>query len=227
MPRSSGDVERRHAAHRPVHDYPPTAQKIIRAARRIVVRDGYSRLTISNVERESGLNRGLIHYYFGGKAGLIGALIDLVFEDPEFGLSDEVLERPAGPERVVALLEWLSHIASNRDSGRLFYELLPRVLRSEALRLRASELYETYREFDSDCLCGGLDGCASDEERDALGVLSVAVVEGLALQHTVAPEPFDNEPAFRLWHEMLEAYRRSRSSRREPREPRRQSPSEE
>ena len=40
---------------------------------------GLSRLTLDAVVERSGENRALVRYHFGNKAGLIAALVDLVF----------------------------------------------------------------------------------------------------------------------------------------------------
>lgn len=204
MPRSSGKVRPLGPIDRPTHTYPPTAEKIIKAARRLVVRRGYVGLTMQSLEQESGLNRGLVHYYFGGKDGLVTALVDLLFEDPGFGYSDDVLKVPAGPARVQALFDWLGRIVSDRSSARLFYELLPHVLRSRSLRARAAGLYRVYRQFDGDCLAS--ESALDDQAKISLGTLSEAVVEGLAVQQTVDPEGFEAAPALALWQEMVATY---------------------
>jgi AcrR family transcriptional regulator len=214
MPRTSGKVRPRAAVDRPTHTYPVTAEKIIRAARRLVVRRGYAGFTMQSLEQESGLNRGLVHYYFGGKNGLVAALVDLLFEDPGFGFSDEVLAVPAGPMRVRALFDWLGRIIGDRSSARLFYELLPHVLRSRSLRARAADLYQLYREFDGGCLAS--DGVLDDETKTSLGTLSEAVVEGLVLQQTVDPQGFQAMPAFALWQEMVGTYLDSKNGKPSP-----------
>jgi AcrR family transcriptional regulator len=166
------------------------------------VRDGYPGLTMQAVERESGVNRALIHYYFGSKAGLLEALVDTLFEDPAFGYSDTVARAAAGPARVSALLEWLGRITADRRTGRLLYELLPHILRSSNLRSRAAGLYGAYREFDGECLAAS----ANAELREDLGALNVAVVEGLGIQDAVDPRGFDRDRAFALWTEVLTHY---------------------
>ena len=41
---------------------------------------------------------------------------------------------------------------------------------------------------------------------DKLAALSVAIVEGLAVQYAADPEDFDHEGTYRLWEEMVLAY---------------------
>ena len=130
------------------HELAPTAERIIKAARRILVKKGYPSLTMQEVEKESGVNRALVHYYFGSKAGLVEALVETLFEDPAFGYSDAVVQAPEGEQRRQALLAWLRRIVRDRRSGRMLYELLPHFLRSRRLRTHVAGLYSAYRDFD-------------------------------------------------------------------------------
>jgi AcrR family transcriptional regulator len=186
-------------------DLAPTAERILKAARRVLLKKGYTGLTLQEIEKESGTNRALVHYYFGNKAGLVDALVETLFEDPAFGYSDEVMRAPAGERRRGALLAWLLRIVRDRRSGRLLYELLPHILRSPKLRAHAAELYAEYRGFDGHCLAWGAPG-VDPVARERLGSLSVAVVEGLGVQHAVDPLQFDEEGAWALWEEMVSAY---------------------
>jgi AcrR family transcriptional regulator len=196
------------AAHE-ARELPPTAAKLLAAARRILVRKGYASLTMQAIEQEAGTNRALVHYYFGSKAGLVEALVESLFEDPAFGYSDSVTSVPAGPERARALLEWLGRITADKRSGRLLYELLPHVLRSPLLRGRVAELYDAYRSFDGECLASG--SPAPAELIEDLGALSVAVVEGLGIQFAVDPGAFQRDRAYALWQEVVTHYLASRA----------------
>ena len=204
MTRTAGHAGATPGAAHEARELPPTAAKLLAAARRILVRKGYSSLTMQAIEEESGTNRALVHYYFGSKAGLLEALVESLFEDPAFGYSDSVMSAPAGPERARTLLEWLGRITADRRSGRLLYELLPHILRSKTLRVRVAELYGAYRAFDGDCLASGT--TVTPEVREDLGALSVAVVEGLGIQYAVDPHGFERDRAYALWQEVITHY---------------------
>ena len=205
QPAATPDIVRR--------EFPPTAEKLLAGARRLLVRKGYAGLTMQTIEQETGVNRALVHYYFGSKPGLLEALVDRVFEDPAFGYSDTVMAAPPGAARAGALLEWLGRITADRRSARLLYELLPHILRSNRLRGRVAELYGAYREFDGECLASG--ASVSPELREDLGALSVAVVEGLGVQAAVDPGGFERDRAYALWQEVITAYLRERLPRDE------------
>jgi AcrR family transcriptional regulator len=197
---------------RAAHEFPPTAEKILKATRRVLLKRGYAGLTMQAVEQESGLNRSLVHYYFGSKAGLLDAIVGTLFEDPAFGYSDEVMRAPPGETRAETLIDWLERISADRRSARLLYEMLPHVLRSKKLCARVAALYAAYRAFDGQCLSGET-GAMGTEEREVLGALSVAMVEGLAIQAAVDPDGFDRERAFSLWRDVLLHYLRSDKTR--------------
>jgi AcrR family transcriptional regulator len=183
----------------------PTAERILKAARRVLLKKGYAALTMQEIEKESGTNRALVHYYFGSKAGLVDALVETLFEDPAFGYSDEVVQAPEGEQRRKALLAWLLRIVRDHRSARLLYELLPHFLRSAKLRTHVAELYAAYREFDGGCLASGAPG-VDTAAKQHLGALSVAVVEGLGVQLAVDPKGFDEAGAYSLWEDMVAAY---------------------
>jgi AcrR family transcriptional regulator len=212
MTRTAGHAGPAPGIPREARELPPTAAKLLAAARRILVRKGYASLTMQAIEDEAGTNRALVHYYFGSKAGLLEALVESLFEDPAFGYSDSVMSAPAGPERSLALLEWLGRITADRRSGRLLYELLPHILRSKALRARVAELYGAYRRFDGDCLASGAQ--AGDEAIEDLGALSVAVVEGLGIQSAVDPHGFQRDRAYALWQDVITHYLAGRTGDR-------------
>jgi len=54
----------------------PTAEKIIEAARERVLADGYAALSTRRVADQAGVPLSQIHYHFGGKQGLVLALLD-------------------------------------------------------------------------------------------------------------------------------------------------------
>ena len=187
------------------HELAPTAERFIKAARRILVKKGYPSLTMQAIEKEAGVNRALVPYYFGSKAGLLEALVETLFEDPAFGYSSDVVRAPEGEPRRKALLAWLGRVVRNQRSGRLQYELLPHYLRSTRLRTHVAGLYAAYRDFDGRCLASGVSGVDQDD-RERIGALSVAVVEGLGIQLAVDPRGFDEEGAYALWEELVGAY---------------------
>jgi AcrR family transcriptional regulator len=187
----------------------PTAQRILEAAKRILSEQGYARLTLQAVEEESGEYRALVAYYFGNKQGLIDAVIDALMD-----AEDDVLrKRLAGiddpDERVGALIDEQREISADWQGFRAFYELLPHIMRDERLRQVLAADYAKSRELDRQTLAAG-QPTRRDEDLERLAALSVAVVEGLAVQYAADQERFDHEGTYRLWQEMVLAYLQSK-----------------
>ncbi len=65
----------------PVSSLPTTAQKILVAARRLLMEGGYGSVTLERVAAEAGVNKASIRYNFGNKAGLVGALVDFMLHE--------------------------------------------------------------------------------------------------------------------------------------------------
>jgi AcrR family transcriptional regulator len=189
-----------------VASLPQTAQALVDAARKIVLAKGYSSLTLDAVEAEAGLNKSLVRYYFGGKAGLVDALVDGLF--PGHVDFDEALARAStGEEKVRALLALQRGVATDDDVNRLFYELLPHVLRDPRLRRRFAGAYRESRLMDRSCVeAAAPDIDAAQAER--LATLTVAMLEGLAMQRVIDPKGLDFDGAYEDWERMLTAYLR-------------------
>jgi len=192
-------------ADRDPADLPPTAKRILAAAQDILAERGYAELTITAISQVSGVNRALVSYYFGGKAGLLSALVETLFMNPDVGYVEEIRSTRAGEDRASALLDWQRRVSENDRTNRMLCELLPHALRDPEVRARFAEEYRIYREVDGDCLKGAPREL-SDDELEALAAVSIAVVEGLGIQRALDPERFDHERAWRMWRMVIGAY---------------------
>ena len=184
---------------------PPTARRILRAAQDILAERGYAELTMTAIAQVTGLNRALVSYHFGGKAGLVAALVDTLFQDPEVGLVEEVRATRDGADRVEAFLDWQRQVSARDRTNRMLYELLPHALRDPEVRARFAEEYRVYRAVDADCL-GAAPRELGEAELEALAAVSIAVVEGLGIQRALDPDGFDHERAWRMWREVVASF---------------------
>ena len=108
---------------------PPTARRILAAAQSILAERGYAELTMTAIAQVSGANRALVSYYFGGKAGLLAALVETLFLNPDVGYVEEIRATRPGTDRADAFLEWQQRVSANDRTNRMLYELLPHALR--------------------------------------------------------------------------------------------------
>ena len=80
----------------PMEALPPTAQRILAAAQRLLAAGGFEALKLSAIAREADESKASIGYHFGNKAGLVTALIDSLAHDSNRGLIEEPAAAPAG-----------------------------------------------------------------------------------------------------------------------------------
>jgi AcrR family transcriptional regulator len=185
----------------PTPDLSPTAVRILEAAKHVLYREGFRALTFETIAREAGENPALIRYHFGSKAGLLTALVDSVLYQEAVELIERLTAATPGRERREMLLSIHEAMTADRDSYRMFYEIVPHVLRDEELEPHLRHLFEWYRRLDT---------WALDESGDRrhlpqsgpLAVLTVAMTDGLALQALADPD-LDLAPALELWRRLV------------------------
>lgn len=188
----------------PLTSLHPTAQNLVRSAKRIIADKGLSALTLSELVRESGENKSSTAYYFGNKAGLVEAVLASIVHD-EF-LSFKVrLDESDPAERLAQLVRGMRRFSAMQEDFRVFFELLPHALRHEALHARLRELYNWYVQQQQAWLAQ-LTGreCAGDPLVIGLSELFGAVIDGLAIQESIGRPDYDSRRPFDAFALMLE-----------------------
>ena len=198
--RRDGDAA--HLSGDPRQDMSPPALNILAAAQSVLVKKGFSGLTLRAIARESGENSAMVQYYFGNKEGLVKAMIDSVFRDDQ---QDAAAAMSTGSswERLPRFVDGLRTISLSR-SFRVFFDILPYALRNDGLRSRMARAYDSYRRIKCDWLRGENQPSTSEQEA-LLGVaeLVTAVVDGLAIQEAIDDE-FDMCRAYAVLEFMLQ-----------------------
>lgn len=173
---------------------PPPAQKLLRAARRLLIRKGFGALSWESIAKEAGVQKSLIRYYFHDKAGLLRALLQVVSRDALAWLVDQAEALPQGPARIQA------HVAATLELTRnpqflSFLDIVPQALRQEELRPPMAELYRWAREMNVRCF--GLPVTQDNvQDLEAVASLFMAATDGIAIQAALDPEGYDPVPAF-------------------------------
>lgn len=180
-------------------ELPPTAQRILRAARKVLARQGFAGLTFEAIAKEAGENKASIRYHFGSKAGLITALADSVVHDENVKLR-KLLSGPVD-DRVDTLVQMHRRTILNLRQYRLFFDLFPNLIRDRTLWPRMAELFRWYRELDAWAMAPDADP-ELRQRLEVFGALTVAVCDGLAMQHAADPG-HDLAPAFELYERIL------------------------
>jgi AcrR family transcriptional regulator len=193
----------------PLAELPATARRILEAARRILERDGYAGLTYEAIAAESGEYKDSVRYHFGGKAGLVAAVVDSSVHDASLAIFAQARELGDARERVAAVVG-ASRELPGADDAWLMWELLPHVTRRQDLRARVADLYEWYREhylelFSADPGDARTAGAIPvDLARDFASIL-LAVLDGLAMQKALDPDRVDLDAVFELWLRIVTA----------------------
>jgi AcrR family transcriptional regulator len=180
----------------PMEALAPTAQRLLAAAQRL--------LKLSAIAAEAGESKASIGYHFGNKAGLVTALVDSFAHDANRGLIEDTCELPKGEERIHALIDGEARIAADAESYQSFFEVLPYALRDEDLRERVAALYDGYRDTVLRCL-DAADPAAKEQLRP-FAMLMIAIVDGLAIQHSLDPTGADVAAATDLWERLARPY---------------------
>jgi AcrR family transcriptional regulator len=189
----------------PMTSLHPTAQNLVRAARRIILEKGLSALTLSELVRESGENKSSTAYYFGNKAGLVETVLDSIVHD-EF-LSFKVrLDESEPAERLAHLVRGMRRFSAMQEDFRVFFELLPHALRHEALHARLQGLYDWYVQQQQAWLAQltGRD-CPDSPIIIGLSELFGAVIDGLAIQQSIGRPDYDSRRPYEAFTLMMEA----------------------
>jgi len=91
-----------------------TRAEILDAARQAFRAEGYDRATIRSVARRAAVDPSLVHHYFGDKAGLFVAAMDLARDPRQVA---EQLSREGGPKGVGLVLAFLAIWEGPRSTG--------------------------------------------------------------------------------------------------------------
>jgi AcrR family transcriptional regulator len=201
--RTAGHTRRRLTFDDPLAALPETARKLLLAAKHIIATDGFAALTLNAVSAASGENKAMISYYFGNKAGLVAAVLDSVIHD-EYVASQKRMKHADPRQRRQQLIGEMRRLTDATEEFRVFFELLPHVLREEALRRRIALLYKWYWGMKLEWLGIGAWPDAL-EDPDLLGLTQVlsAIIDGLAIQAAIDPD-LDLANPYRVFGRMLE-----------------------
>ncbi|MGD0998226.1 MAG: TetR/AcrR family transcriptional regulator [Thermoleophilia bacterium] len=189
------------AAGNPITDLPPKAQAIIRAAQRILKRDGFARLSFETIAAEAGVYTSAIRYYFGSKGGLVEALVDATTHDASLQVYARSRSEPDVRTRLRTAI-----LGSTRlplpEVYQTVWEMLPHILRSRRLRGRVAGLYELHRQHYDEVFQGAGDSLSRETVRSYASLI-IAVLDGIAIQKALDPGGVDVEAIFALWAEVL------------------------
>ena len=139
------------------------------AARAVLTRGGPQALTVQAVAEEAGTYPDAVRYHFGGKAGLISAVVESLANDEGFRAIARASGTAPRAEVVHRLIEADRDLLRDHDSFRDFYALLSRIVLDGELRERVALLYQGFRAMYGGVVGseGGLQRRRAARPRDA------------------------------------------------------------
>ncbi len=186
-------------------DLSPTAVRLLEAARALLERSGYEGLRLEAISAESGLAHSLIRYHFGGKSGLVGALIDWCLHETyeEMHKDFSGLDPDDVEGGIRALSAGLKRLFESPLSYRLYLDLSVACLHDDKVRGKLADSFEGQRALVTESIrepIGVNGGTAHD-----LASVVCAFADGLALQYLADPNAVQLDGVFGLWDKMLRA----------------------
>lgn len=184
------------------------------AARAVLTRGGPQALTVQAVAEEAGTYPDAVRYHFGGKAGLISAVVESLANDEGFRAIARASGTAPRAEVVHRLIEADRDLLRDHDSFRDFYALLSRIVLDGELRERVALLYQGFRAMYGGVV--GSEGGLSDDELHALETLMIAVIDGLAVQKLLDPAAVRLDVVLPFWENVLHLVFAGRPTPRPP-----------
>ncbi len=190
-----------------------TAARLVAAARVVLARGGPQALTVQAVAEEAGTYPDAVRYHFGGKAGLVSAVVESLADDPRFWAIARDSGTAPRADVLRRLLEADRDLLLDDGSYRDFYALLSGIVLDAELRERVAVLYRGYRAMYAGVVSS--EGGFSADELHALETLMIAVIDGLAVQKLLDPDSVRLDVVLPFWEHVLELVF-ARVSDREP-----------
>ena len=169
---------------------PPTAQRLLDAAHRLLVRSGYNSLSLEAIGQEAGENKALVRYYFGSKNGLLVALTDSLIAATLWRARQRLSDLSDTHDRLDVISDAMEAIADDEASYRLLFDLLPRLLENPRMARQLADLYRGYRDVNVRALWGDRPADPPPVVHE-LAAITVALPDGLAVQLLAEPGSVD------------------------------------
>jgi len=158
--------------------------ELIRAAYRVMARDGVHRVPLQQISADAGVSKGLLIYHFQTKDGLVLAALEWVLEATEARIREQLAESedPATAISKVVDAVWVSPEA-NRDFFRFYLDGVEHQARSPEFDEFADKARSIMNVFYREVIAAGVEAGVVDVEDPTVAAIQMrAVVEGMFLQ---------------------------------------------
>ena len=157
---------------------------MIRAAYKVMARDGVHRVPLQEIATEAGVSKGLLIYHFSTKDGLVLASLEWVLEATEARIRRR-LDQSDDPARAISNVidEVWSSPEANRDFFRFYLDGVEHQARSPEFEQFADKARSIMNSFYRELIVAGIRAGVLDvEDPDVAAIQMRAVIEGMFLQ---------------------------------------------
>jgi AcrR family transcriptional regulator len=162
---------------------------LVRAALRVVARDGVTAATTRRIVAEAGMSLASFHYAFTSRSELMGELVDAVLAGEERALApalqrDALTHVPTMREVVRAGLQsYFDGVRADPDREKAMFELTQWALREPGFEQLARRQYERYFELARSAAVAAaeLSGCRWSIPVEEVARALVVLTDGLTM----------------------------------------------
>src|SRR5262249_52581695 len=191
-------------------------QQIVDAAIAVITEKGIQKLSLSAIEKKTGMARGQLTYYFHSKEDIFLAVFDRLIqvmhehaEGKDVAPHRCAFEQLRGWERMKVFLTWIVLNPPTLPGFEpLQYTFLAQISHRADFRERLAKLYDRWRGH----MAGNIGDALTDGGRDTgvsprtVATLVQAILHGLAIQRAADPNVYDREEMLRLIFDVLGNY---------------------
>jgi AcrR family transcriptional regulator len=170
-------------------------RRMLRAARQLIARQGYTKTTLAQVGKEAGYTGGLVSHHFGSKEGLLRELVGRItrrFYDDQL---QPAMAGLSGIEAIAAAADiYLNELVAREERMRTIYVLMGEALGPvSSINPVFAELNRGFRDSIRKLIEDGVAGgeIRRDLDPEAESGLVVGMLRGVALQWMTDPGCFD------------------------------------
>ncbi|HVI84388.1 MAG TPA: TetR/AcrR family transcriptional regulator [bacterium] len=191
-------------------------EQIVDAAIAVIAEQGIQHLSLSEIEKKTGLVRGQLTYYYKTKEDILLAVFDRLIEQMHRRATaadspaHAFRTMPPGWERACQLLTFILLQRPMRpEFSPLQYTFLSQIGHREDFRARLAKLYEEWRAHMAEDFAAELTNKTGKRvDPRLLASLVQAILHGLAIQRAADPEAFNQKEMLDLMIELVGGYLR-------------------
>ncbi|MEQ8799000.1 MAG: TetR/AcrR family transcriptional regulator [Salinisphaeraceae bacterium] len=193
VPRKAGEGAARPTSRRgrPTGDHKAKRAELLKAAIKVIARDGYVGASLRKVARQAGYTTGAVTYYFSNKDAMLTAVVESMFD--EF---DALLSATQDPSDVETILtQWLKRTSADTEFWPVMFQLLAHARHEPAFAAVIEQRYARLRQVLAATLERGQDQgvIRGDIPADLLADQLSAISDGWMMMLPVEPERFAPE----------------------------------